>query len=134
MIEVGKMIAAFRIDRGLSQQQLADKVDLSKQAISNYERGIREPPYVVLEALARELHVSVAALLAQENEKAALSALYDEQTQKNKTAPQVSVAPELSQEDRRLLAAYHAADPSARQFALEMLENHPAKTEDRRHA
>lgn len=42
--------------------------------------------------------------------------------------------PELSLEDRRVLAAYHAAEPSARQFALEMLENHPAKTEDRRHA
>ena len=38
----------------------------------------------------------------------------------------------FSDEDRRLLSAYHAAEPTARQFALEMLENHPAKAEERR--
>lgn len=43
-----------------------------------------------------------------------------------------SAAPELSPEDMRVLAAYHAAEPSARQFALEMLENHPAKSKERR--
>lgn len=128
MIEVGKMIAAFRIDRGLSQQQLADKVDLSKQAISNYERGIREPPYVVLEALARELHVTIAALLAQEDEKSALSALYDEQAAKNNFAHKTGIeASGLSAEDMRVLTAYHAAEASAQQFALELLEHHKAK-------
>lgn len=40
-------------------------------------------------------------------------------------------AAELSADDLRILAAFHAAEPSARQFALEMLENHPAKAEER---
>lgn len=43
-----------------------------------------------------------------------------------------NAAPELSPEDMRVLAAYHAAEPTVRKLALEMLENHPAKSEERR--
>lgn len=41
-------------------------------------------------------------------------------------------APELSPEDMRVLSAYHAAEPVIARAALEMLENHPAKAEERR--
>ena len=33
---------------------------------------------------------------------------------------------EISEEDKRILNLYHAADPQAQIYALEMLENHPA--------
>lgn len=41
-------------------------------------------------------------------------------------------ASELSTEDMRVLSAYHAAEPVIARAALEMLENHPAKSEERR--
>jgi len=75
MIDVGKMIASIRKERGLSQAQLADRLRLSKQAVSNYERGIREPDYVTLEAIADVLNVPMSMLISREEQKAALDAL-----------------------------------------------------------
>ena len=39
---------------------------------------------------------------------------------------------EVSPEDKRVLTAYHAADPQAQIYALEMLENHPASKKKNR--
>lgn len=79
MIDVGKMIASIRRERGLSQVQLADKLGLSKQAVSNYERGIREPDYVTLEAIADVLNVPISMLISREEQTAALDALYSDE-------------------------------------------------------
>lgn len=76
MIDVGKMIAKIRNDRGLSQQQLANKLNMSKQAISNYERGTREPDYVTLEAIADALNVPMAMLITKEDQEKALEKIY----------------------------------------------------------
>jgi transcriptional regulator with XRE-family HTH domain len=97
MINVGKMIATIRTQRGLSQQQLADKMNLSKQAISNYERGIREPDYVTLEALADVLNVPMGMLITKDDQEAALGEIYA-------TYPEKQTAPDdpwtLRQEER----------------------------------
>lgn len=76
MIDVGKMIASIRKERGLSQAQLAERLSISKQAISNYERGVREPDYVTLEAIADVLNVPMSMLISKEEQAAALEALY----------------------------------------------------------
>jgi len=39
----------------------------------------------------------------------------------------IEPAEKLTDEDRRVLTAYHAADDSAKFFALQMLENNPAE-------
>lgn len=39
---------------------------------------------------------------------------------------------ELSDEDRRVLNAYHAADPVYQEIALEILENHPSEKKKNR--
>ena len=76
MIDVGKMIAKVRKDRGYSQQQLADKLNLSKQAVSNYETGKREPDYVTLEAIADALNVPITMLISPEEQEQALNEIY----------------------------------------------------------
>ena len=81
MIDVGKMISSIRKERGLSQLQLAEKLSISKQAISNYERGIREPDYVTLEAIADVLNVPIAMLISREDQEKALRKLYKDPTQ-----------------------------------------------------
>lgn len=77
MIDVGKMIAAIRKDRGYSQYQLAQKLNMSKQSISNYERGAREPDYMTLEAIADVLNVPMSMLISREDQEKALSEIYD---------------------------------------------------------
>ena len=76
MIDVGKMISKVRKDRGYSQQQLADKLSLSKQAVSNYENGKREPDYVTLEAIADALNVPITMLISPEEQEQALNEIY----------------------------------------------------------
>ena len=76
MIDVGKMISKVRKDRGYSQQQLADKLNLSKQAVSNYEMGKREPDYVTLEAIADALNVPMTMLISPEEQERALNEIY----------------------------------------------------------
>ena len=76
MIDVGKMIAKVRKDRGYSQLQLADKLNLSKQAVSNYETGKREPDYVTLEAIADALNVPMTMLISPEEQERALKEIY----------------------------------------------------------
>ena len=34
---------ALRLEKGLTQEQLADDLHITKQAVSHYERGTREP-------------------------------------------------------------------------------------------
>ena len=37
------VLKTLRIDRGLTQEQLAEQLKITKQAVSHYERGTREP-------------------------------------------------------------------------------------------
>ena len=51
----------------LSQQELADKMGVSKQTISQYERGVREPDFASLEALCDIFNVSSDYILGKVN-------------------------------------------------------------------
>jgi len=104
MIDVGKMISKIRKDRGYSQQQLADKLSLSKQAVSNYETGKREPDYVTLEAIADALNVPVTMLISSEDQEQALNEIYAtyEAGKKLHATGQQLTAPSRSSEWRTL--------------------------------
>ena len=53
----------LRLERGLTQAQLAAEVHLSIQSIANYEQGRADPSIRVLKSLARVLNVSLTALV-----------------------------------------------------------------------
>ena len=54
-----------RIERGLSQQELADKVGLNKASISKYENNLSPPGMTNVIALADALHVSTLYLIGE---------------------------------------------------------------------
>ena len=60
---LGARIAALRRDRGMSQSELAERLQVSPSAMGMYEQGRREPSAQMLVALARELDVSTDFLL-----------------------------------------------------------------------
>ncbi len=62
-IALGKRIRSERRARGLTQEQLAEKVDLSTTYIGFIERGERTMTLNTLTTIANELHVSVDYLL-----------------------------------------------------------------------
>lgn len=61
-------IKEYREMRGLTQQQLADKIEVQRNSISRYENGGREPDPATLIKLAKALNTTVDSLLVGEEE------------------------------------------------------------------
>lgn len=57
--EIAQKIRILRKTRGLTQQQLADKLSVKRATISNYEIGRRSPHIKELEEIAEALNVSL---------------------------------------------------------------------------
>ena len=55
----GKRVKLFRKRRKMTQLQLAVKVGLTHEQISNIERGLHGPHFEAIEKLAQELQVPV---------------------------------------------------------------------------
>ena len=64
MLVFGKRLRELRKERGFTQQQLGDKVGVTKVSICCYENGTRTPTLETLIDLADVLGVKVTALLA----------------------------------------------------------------------
>lgn len=60
MRDIGKNIRDARLSHGLTQQQLAEKLGLTRQALSGYETGHRraslEQLHMISEALDTDIH------------------------------------------------------------------------------
>ena len=63
--ELGERIKALRERRGLTQAQLADRVDLSVIFIRKLEAGERNASFETLERIARELRVTLRVDLVE---------------------------------------------------------------------
>ena len=68
--QLGLRLRAHRLERGLTQEQLAEQIDRSVEAISNLERGVSLPSEATLHRLARVLEVSVDQLLLERSTRA----------------------------------------------------------------
>lgn len=62
-MNIGDNIKKYRKIKGYRIIDLADKVNVSKQAISLYERGEREPKLSMLSSIAKALDIEVVDLL-----------------------------------------------------------------------
>ena len=60
---LGKRIADARQGSGLTQKDLADRVGVTAQAVSKWERGGSCPDISILDEIADTLGVSVSSLL-----------------------------------------------------------------------
>lgn len=56
-------IKEIRVAKGMTQKQLADKLDKDKQAIQRLESGLINPRYLTLVEVAEGLGVSVDEIL-----------------------------------------------------------------------
>lgn len=56
-------IKQLRIEKGISQQGLADLLNIAQQTISSYEKGTREPDSELLKTLSEYFNVSIDYLL-----------------------------------------------------------------------
>lgn len=61
-ISFGKRLQQLRSECGITQEQLANAVDLTVESISNIERGVYGPKFDTLEKIAVALQVPVKKL------------------------------------------------------------------------
>lgn len=61
--EIGGKIRQYRKDRGLTQGELAEKINVTKSRISNWEQGINRPDADIIGNICRVLNVSPSDLL-----------------------------------------------------------------------
>lgn len=61
--EIGEVLRQARQERGLSLRALADRLGVSPSLISQVERGLARPSVNTLYSMARELEISLDALL-----------------------------------------------------------------------
>lgn len=67
MVDFGERIKALRLKQGLTQQQVAERIWVSKAMISSYELSNRYPSYEVLIKLAKLFGVTTDYLLGMEH-------------------------------------------------------------------
>ena len=63
MVNMGEKLRSLRIEKNLTQKQVADRIGLAISAVSSSESGSRYPTYDTLIKLARMFHVSTDYLL-----------------------------------------------------------------------
>ena len=63
MKQIGARIRVLREKQGLTQQELADRLQVTRQTVSNYEIGRSQPDLEMLKRLADVLNVDAAVLL-----------------------------------------------------------------------
>ena len=56
-MDIATLIKEYRIKTGMTQQELADKVFVTRQTISKWELGKSEPDNVSLELLFKEMNI-----------------------------------------------------------------------------
>ncbi|MBR3243007.1 MAG: helix-turn-helix transcriptional regulator [Parasporobacterium sp.] len=66
---MGQRLKKMRLERKLSQQQVATLIGVSRNTISAYETDLREPTYSKLIRLARIYRVSVETILGISEEE-----------------------------------------------------------------
>ena len=62
-IRVGRLILALRKEKGMTQRQLADEMNISDKAISKWERGLGCPDVSLLAKLSELLGVNIGKIL-----------------------------------------------------------------------
>lgn len=68
-ITLGEKIGSLRREKGLTQEELAEKLGVSPQAVSKWENDVSCPDIMLLPELARIFEVSTDMLLGCEGEK-----------------------------------------------------------------
>lgn len=66
---MGDKLKSLRLEKKLTQKQVADRIGLAISAVSSYESGSRYPSYEVLVQLARIFHVTTDYLLGMTDKR-----------------------------------------------------------------
>ena len=67
--DIGALLKELREKKGMTQEQLAKKLGVSKGSVSGYEHNISMPPTQIVKRIALIFNVTVDFLLGMENRR-----------------------------------------------------------------
>lgn len=70
--ELGRFIAKLRLDRGMTQAELANRLCIARSTLAGYERGSIQPTTYILTRISKCLDVDIKDLLGLEAEDVTL--------------------------------------------------------------
>lgn len=78
---IGQFITELRKEKGMTQKQLADLLNVTDKAVSKWERGLSFPDISMLEPISQVFDISIMELLAGKRQDAS-ETLTKEEAQK----------------------------------------------------
>ena len=93
--KTGQLITELRKEKGMTQKQLADALNVTDKAVSKWERGLSFPDISMLEPLSELLDVSIMELLAGKRQDG------DEPMSRKEAQDLINASVELSDEEIR---------------------------------
>jgi transcriptional regulator with XRE-family HTH domain len=75
---IGIQVARIRKEREITQEQLAESVDVATETISRLERGVSIPSLITLSKISQALHISLKDLFDFEYPQKPVSAIEKE--------------------------------------------------------
>ena len=93
MARFNERLRSLRRGKGLTQQQLADILEISKSSVNMYERGEREPGFETLESIASVFNVDMNYLYGQSDVRNSLFAMEEGAPEGFQELPATKVLP-----------------------------------------
>ena len=106
------LLKNLRLERNLTQQKVADSLQISRSVLSNYESGSVEPTLSVLKKIADYFEISADYLLGREDD-------FGNIVINSPAAP----ALELTTEERELIASFRRMPPKLQKIAIDTLHS-----------
>ena len=105
---IGKRIALFRKEKGITQKELADSLHISYQAVSKWESGKSIPTVEMLYEISNLLNVKVDALLNENDWKNRWLSYRDSGLNTKKLHALKTEVMKLNSDDESILSSYYA--------------------------
>lgn len=127
-MQAGEAIKKIRIRTGLTQAELADRLGVTPQVISQYERGLKNPKIETIQRIADALNVPPQELLGSTSAWAEMVAADTMEQFRKGNMRDVTKAflnpEELESEEleNRIERAYYQLNSIGRQIAVERVE------------
>ena len=109
---------SLRLKSGLTQQQMADALKLSRSTVGMYENGEREPSFEILETIADYFNVDMNYLIGNKDYSQVITPDYYYNKDASATAQFLFENPEY----KVLFDASRKVKPEDIQFVAEMIE------------
>ncbi|SDJ59210.1 helix-turn-helix domain-containing protein [Paenibacillus naphthalenovorans] len=99
-MSIGNRIKALRMKKGLTQDQMAEKLGMNRANFSNYERGVASPPGETISKIAAILNTTTDYLLGRTEDPSPLELIPTDPSPPEVRAIQ-RAAKNMSPNDRR---------------------------------